>query len=315
MPEKSKRSIWIKLVIILMVIVLGVAGAGLFMKFHYKDIVESKIKTELNNRIIPEIYTNIDFTVFKTFPDASVVFYNTTVADPLRKDSILLKAEKIYFRFNLMDIIRKEYRLSRIDIITGQLNLFVDKDGNENFDIIRQKTDSVKEALSLELEKVLLRDMRITYDDHKSDNYISAEAERATAKGKFGEEDFNLETAGNFHLEKYRIEKNVLAENDELIVDLVMKVSPSAGKFTLGSGQIEFNSVPLEVSGAVDYHKEQLMNVKLMSPALDLNKIMDDLPDDIADDLAPYKFAGKPFINIQLSGAYGGNANPHIEAS
>ncbi len=298
-----------------MILVLAFAGAGLFMKYHYKDIVESKIKTELNNRIIPDIYTNIDFTVFKTFPDASVVFYNTTIADPLRKDSVLLEAEKIYFRFNLIDLIREKYRLSRIDMINGKMNLYVDENGNENFDIIRQKTDSVKEALSLELEKILLRNIQINYDDEKSENYISAEVERATAKGKFGDKDFDLETSGNFHLKQYKLEENVLAENDNLIVDLVMNVSPTAGKFALSSGQIEFNSVPLEVSGAVDYRKETLVDVRLVSPALDMNSIMDDLPDDIADKLNPYAFAGEPFINIHLNGGYGGSANPHIEAN
>ncbi|MGM0612739.1 MAG: AsmA-like C-terminal region-containing protein [Bacteroidota bacterium] len=316
MSTKRKTSFLKKLALLLLVIAILIGAAGIYLKYQYKDIVKEIIKKEVDNVIVPDVYTDIDFTVLKTFPYASVVFKDTRVQDPIRKDSTILSVDRIFFKFNVMDLVRKNYTLNHIELSNGQINLFTDKKGRSNFqEVFKENPDTTREQFSLDLKKIVLTEMLLDYVDESSDSHMSILAEDATAKGRFGDEDFELATYGNFTIHEYRNGKDIWLNNDHIYADLSLRVFPGEDRFVLKKGQMDFNSLQFSVNGEVIMDESKSLDVHLKTQKLDIQTLIEELPDNIAQKLKPYSLKGNTHADIHLTGTWKGNQNPHLESA
>lgn len=315
MPEKRKRSTWKRLLILLVILIITTGSAAAWLKYHYKDIVRELIKKELDNRLVVDIYTEIDFTVIKTFPYASVVFSNTYVMDPLQKDSVMLAAKQVYFKFNIMDLLRKNYTLNRIEISDGELKLYTNEDGDANFRHIMKPTpDSARVDMEIELNKVSLQDIAVHYMDRKNDHSFNAFAEKAFAKGRFDEQNFSLSAYGNMKLKKLVSKGNVWAVDDQVFADMVMLVNAEQKNLSISRGKLEFNSLPLELTGSLDFSEKQELDVRMKGSDLDMQQLLKDIPERFTEKLEPYKLSGSPYMNIHLKGSFADGRMPHIDS-
>ncbi|MCF8331849.1 MAG: hypothetical protein K9H84_05300 [Bacteroidales bacterium] len=316
MKKKPKRSTWRKLIIIILILLILVGSAGVFLKYRYKDIVKGIIKTEISNLIKPNIYTDVDFTVLRTFPYASVVFKNTRMDDPLFADSLMLDIEKIYFKFNILSLIKKDYTLKSIELSKGNLFLRTNQYGKSNYlNVFKSQPDSTGKQLSLELDKILFNEIKARYDNLQSGNSLSMKIENASAKGSFSDNDYKLSVFGDFHLDHYKSNDNIWASDDKIYADLIMQVSTGNEVFSMSHGEIKFNAVPLEIKGKVFYGDKKKMNLNLISQKLDIEKLLKDIPEKYNEHTKPYTIKGKPYLTIDVNGPYGNNYTPHIEAS
>lgn len=316
MEKKPKRFAWKKLAITVLILLILIGVAGIFLKYRYKDIVKEMIKNEISNRVKPDIYTDVDFTVIRTFPYASVVFKNTRMKDPLFADSVMLDIEKIYFKFNILSLIKKDYTLKSIELSKGNLFLRTDQYGKSNYlNVFKSKPDSTRKELSLELDKIHFNDIKTQYNNLQSDNSLSVTIEDVSAKGSFSEKNYKLAVFGDFHLDHYRIKDNVWAKNDKVYTDLEMQVNEKDKVFSMSRGEIKFNAVPLQINGKVVYGQKKKLDLKFFSQKLDLEKLIEDIPEDYEEHFEPYAIKGKPYITIEINGAYGNNHMPHIESS
>ncbi|MFW6020041.1 MAG: AsmA-like C-terminal region-containing protein [Bacteroidales bacterium] len=316
MATKRKTSVWKKLTLILLGLIMLVGAAGIYLKYQYKDIVKNIIKKEVDNVIIPDVYTDIDFTVLKTFPYASVVFKNTHIKDPFLKDSTILSVKRIYFKFNLMDLLQENYTLNHIELSEGEINLFTDQQGRPNYKkVFKEKQDTTQEKFSLDLKKIILSKITLNYIDKQSDAYLSMLAGEATAKGKFGNENFQLATYGNFIIHKYRSGKDNWFENDHVYADLSLRVFSENQRFLLEKGKVNFNSLQFTTRGEVITDETKSLDVHLKTDKLDIKKLISELPVNITQKLKPYSLKGNTNADIHLSGSWQGNQNPHIESA
>lgn len=314
MAERKNRPKWTIALGVFLILIAFVIFSGVYLKTHYKDIVKNVIKNEIGKRVETDVYTNVDFTVFKTFPYATVIFKNATINDPLRKDSILLEAETIYFKFNVLDVIRGNYNLKKIDIQNADLNLFVNEKGEKNYSIFKETPDTVETAFSLELKKVGFKNVALSYYDQGSENELNIFCKEANAKGKFNREKYELAIFGDFNLDNYSLGNTQWLRKEPLRADLVLMVNSEKEKFSVTRGEIEINALPLTVNGKILYGEAREVNLRLKSPAVDLETILEDLPRKFTKKLKGYKIRGKPYVNITIAGEYGKGKNPGISA-
>ncbi|MCF8218060.1 MAG: DUF3971 domain-containing protein [Bacteroidales bacterium] len=316
MSTKRKTSFLKKFALFLLVIAILIGAAGIYLKYQYKDIVKGIIKNEVDNVIIPDIYTDIDFTVLRTFPYASVVFKDTRMKDPLRKDSTILSVDRIFFKFNILDLVQKNYTLNHIELSNGKINLFTDKSGRSNFqEVFRENPDTTSQKFSLDLKKIVLTEMSMDYVDESSDSHLSILAEDATAKGRFGNEDFELATYGNFTIHEYRNGKDIWLNNDHIYADLSLRVFPEQDRFVLTNGKMNFNSLQFALSGEVIAGESKTLDVHVKTHKLDIKTLIEEIPDNISQKLKPYSLKGKTHADIHLTGTWKGDQNPHIETA
>ena len=119
-PAK-KQSHWIfrfmlRVFIFCFILVLLFIGAGFIIGVYYKTEVKEYVIKELNKHLNSEIIVNgndIDFTVLRNFPKASIDFKNIKALDATtnKNKDTLFKAQEISLQFNLLDIFKKKYRI------------------------------------------------------------------------------------------------------------------------------------------------------------------------------------------------------------
>ena len=140
LKKKSSRIVrffWRFLIFILVTITL-LGGTGFIIGYFYQDEVKEYIVGELNKQLNTEIIVDgkdIDFTVLKNFPLASVNFKNVKALEAIqsKKKDTLFAAGEISLQFNIIDVFKKNYRIKRVEVDDANLKIRIDKEGNDNY--------------------------------------------------------------------------------------------------------------------------------------------------------------------------------------
>ena len=145
-----------KKIILKSLAVLGIALVAFFLvivalAFKYqnqaKAFVIEKVNQQLNTELLLDPQ-NIDFTVLSSFPLASVNIHKVALLDAIdasaKDKDTLLKAGTISFRFNISELLRKHYVLESIKVKDASLNIWVNKEGKDNFHFWKASADTVQ---------------------------------------------------------------------------------------------------------------------------------------------------------------------------
>src|ERR1035437_6327629 len=102
------RILWRLIIFFFILFIILFSGAfiiGYYYQNEVKDFVIAELNKQLNTKIIVE-GKNIDFTVIKNFPYASVDFKNVKALDAIesKNKDTLFKAGKISFQVNIVDV-------------------------------------------------------------------------------------------------------------------------------------------------------------------------------------------------------------------
>ena len=173
-------------------------GSGFVISYYYQSEVKEYVIGELNKQLNTQIIVDgkdIDFTVLKNFPYASVDFKNVKALEALenKKKDTLFKAGEISFQFNITDIFKKKYDVKKIKIDNVDLKIRIDKNGKDNYHIWKTSKDTSSTAFSFGLEKIILTNIRFYYTNHQSDQNVDVLIKKCALSGKFSNEKYALE--------------------------------------------------------------------------------------------------------------------------
>jgi hypothetical protein len=174
--------------LIISFITIGIVG----YLFNNKQILTEFVIEQINANINAELKVHsTDVTIFKNFPNVSLDLEGVLLSN---KQNTIIKANHIYFGFNVKDIFNKKYQIQFITIDSASLDLFVNKDGLSNFDIINKSAENNKNniAFLLQLDRVNLNKIKFTYNNLQSLQYYKTDINKAVFNGKFSSDEFNL---------------------------------------------------------------------------------------------------------------------------
>ena len=120
---------------------LGIfVGGFLFISllvFIFKDkIIETSIAEINKNLEVPMEVGDVAFAFWSTFPNISVDLLDVEIKSRITPIS-LLKSKKFNLRFNPFDLLFGDYNLKQINVSNGELNLFIDSLGRDNYNIVK----------------------------------------------------------------------------------------------------------------------------------------------------------------------------------
>jgi AsmA protein len=134
---------------------------GLIFQDRIINAAMDNIRRNIRSRIT---IGDASFSLIKDFPYASVRLYNVSILstkDIARRDfrqivkpDTLLKARTLNIKLNVIDLINAKITLKQIDIRDGELNILIDKKGNNNYQILKKSKDDEKTQVLLKRAKV-----------------------------------------------------------------------------------------------------------------------------------------------------------------
>ena len=118
-------------------ILFGIFLTVSILIFALKDTIIETAIAEINKNLeVPMEVGDVELAFWSSFPNISIDLLNVEI--PSRNTSTsLLKSKKFNLRFNPFDLAMGDYNLKQINVSDGELNLYVDSLGRDNYNIVK----------------------------------------------------------------------------------------------------------------------------------------------------------------------------------
>jgi len=277
----------------------------------YEDEVKAKLIGALNERLlVPVKVADIEFTLIKRFPKASIRMQHVQV-DEVRTDGqpadTLLAAQELYLEFNLWDLFAGDYTVQRIHGQGVRLYPGLDANGAENY-LIWRADSSASGASPIDLRAVSFEGLELRFRDARNRLEVLAESDDLELGGRFGT---NSEVRLNGDVRLKGITRGATLLLDEREAHLALKLSIGDGAFRITEGDVQLGKVPLQVTLAVvPTPKGKEIDLRASGLGLDLGRTVAQLPSALRDELGRFSMSGEVDLAVKYAGSLQGDGPP-----
>lgn len=287
------------------------------LTYIYRDDIKDAFVEELLQNLKSE--TSIDevsVNLFRSFPKASVTLNNVVMLEAIDKapKDTLLNARRIYFQFSIMDLIKKKYKIKKLEVVLADFNPVVFKDKSVNYNVWESSGESTNKDFVFDFEKVSLKRVNINFRDDDRKNKLLFMANEAELSGHFGSKNYMLNIDGDFFAESVIVDNTEFLSNHNLNINTVLDVTDNS-LFVLKGGKIAVNSHQFDLAGEVDMRQKDLfLDINIASDKLSLNDLLLDFPRSVSSYFDGYNIKGYLDFKANISGVYSGIINPLVKA-
>lgn len=296
-----------------------IVALALIFAYLYEDKIKDFTIKQINKNIDTKILVKkIDFSLFNNFPKASLNFNEVAILDK-KSDSIniikIIEADRIYFSFDIMDIINGIYNINDIVINNAIFNLTINKDGTNNFNFISTNQED-SSSYFLNLTSVEIVNTVFNYKNIATHQEASILIEEVDFSGEFMPANFNITLDGRTKLKIYRNRgRNILKDkNIDLKVQLV--IDTKTGYYNLKKGFVRYQGIPLNLNGEIELFDKSIgINATLNTNNISVSQIIKNLPKETKSLVENYDLEGVLDIKANIKGKFGGKYIPKMDIS
>ena len=179
--------------------ILMISSSAVYI-YYQQDQLEQVVIKEINKRLKSPIKIgDIEFSVIKNFPFASVELNNILAIDAFQEDT-LCEIELLQLKFNALDLYNNIYLIQELTLKNGFISIYY-KDSVPNYEIWHSTQDSLREEnTDFGLENISLENFKISYATNDIQSVIVNNESQLHLSINNGRTEINLE--GNITNEK-----------------------------------------------------------------------------------------------------------------
>ncbi len=324
--EKSKKKFrivrfFLKSIFILIVSLIALVGIGAVLGYYYQDEVKEFVITELNKQLNSEIIVdgnNIDFTVIKNFPYASVDFKKVKALDANKskaKDT-LFSASLISLQFNLLDIFRKNYKIKKLVLENITLNLRIDKNGNDNYHFWKSSGDTTSIQFQFALEKIHLKSTRIIYDNQEQKQFYDFVINESLLSGSFSEKNYSMNIESDLFIKAIQSNNSNLLRKKNVSISGNLFVDNIVESYKFNNTKIGIESMIFEINGNIIKTADSpLLNIDIKGKDIDIRSVLSLIPAKYKGKINNYESDGDFYFEASIKGVLSKTETPFVNAS
>ena len=139
MQKKPSYKVILKfLSIVILIIVFIVVSLMLSVRYLYQKEIKVIALEHLNQQLnSPVEIKDISIGVFSNFPLVAISLSEIKIEDPIHSKDTLFYCEKLDLNFNAVDLINQNYKVRKLKISSGELNIKITKTGIKNYLVIK----------------------------------------------------------------------------------------------------------------------------------------------------------------------------------
>lgn len=291
------KKIFITLIIIAGLIALGAS----LVSYYYQNEVKQFVKSQINELLASPVDVNgIDFSVLEKFPNASVSLNQVLAWDafPNQKGAdTLFYADKIYFEFNLLDLIRNSIKLTHIEVYKTDINLRWNKNGDNNYVFWKVQENMDTKQTKIDLESVKFTKCRLTLDNRKNEFrswYVikTLEFKARIENEKLAFDIQALSPAFAFRSKEFDYESNLLLD-----LKTKMNIDKVKSEVVFQHGVIKLGSFKGDAEGHVDYNNG-IYDFNLSTKQQKLDNVLQVIPKNLTKKLVGYTIDASIKLNL-----------------
>jgi hypothetical protein len=319
--EKKRFTIFrflLKTVLWLFASIIFLIGTAIALVFIYEDEVKTIVINELNKNLNAEIRIdpkNIDLTVIRTFPNASIDFKEAMCYEAVKKDrDTLFTAQRISLEFNIMDLFHKKYDIKKISIHDVDMRLKVDKKGRGNYIIWKESGSADSSgAVNFALEKIELSNIKVAYRNKQNKTKLVFRLTEAEFSGRFNEKDYTMKSEGVINAETIVFKEQNYLNNKKIRYNVNLQMGTK--EYLIKTAEVKINEVELNAQGKFMQLDSLLFaDIGFEGKNLDVKTAMSLLPESAQNHVKDYESEGEFYAKGILKGLLNADETPEMSA-
>ncbi len=307
------RHIFLRVLKVTGIAIIALLALLFILPFLFPDTVSRKIKTLANRSITGKLdFSKARLSFFHHFPSLTLTLYDValTGSAPYQQDT-LLGAKKLGFGINLQKLVfGGSVNINKFYLEEALVNVEVNENGEANYNIYKSspKKDSMvadTSSASLKIEKILITDTRILYNDHSIPMHIDAEHFNYEGTGDLSKSIFDLTSHIRADSLSFVLSGEPYVTRKAIDADLVTQVNTNKLALIFQKNDLSINKLALQFSGRMDFRKNGYdINFDLRSRDADLYQLITAFPPDYIQWLQKTTVKGRIDLHTALKGAY-----------
>ena len=318
---RRRRILRFILIPVLSLIVLFAIALGILYNQHQRLVVLA-VK-ELNKKLPGRLEVDgSELSLFQHFPYISIGLQNVKFF-PNKADSAkaIYEAERLYIGFSLPDILQQKYHVKVLSLKNGHLDLIEEPDGQLNIiEAAKITPDSTAAAskdrpteLDLDIKKIVLKNMTITYLDPKAGQKLFTHIDRIQSSFEDNSQQMDGTLDGNFLLDFTRPGDTTLLRNKHISTDIKFSYAKATKLLTLSEAKLQLEKSQFNISGTADLAHDNTVNLQFAGDRPDFKQLFAFAPEKMAEELKHFQYDGTLDFKGSIKGPIKKGVQPHID--
>jgi hypothetical protein len=307
-----------KTLMVIGILLIALAVFLFIVGYFYGDKVKQVIVAEVSKRLNIEVTVKeIDFSLFKNFPEASVEFTTIQTNDRIHSSAgNLLQANKLSLLFDFFDILSGEYKIEKLVLENANLNLIVFDDSTNNFSIFQKSGESRKGVVEIDMQKVVLKDVNVSYLNRPSDQEYVFTINSGRMSGAFSSENYILAIDGKIGSKQIRSGQTIFLKDRELEAKLKIVVDQKQNIYKINEAKLTVAGITLNIAGFIQSAVDtKNLNLAIKSEKAGLPAFMGLIPEEYLQRLKDYSLDGDLIFDAKIVGEFSGNNLPSVRCN
>lgn len=250
-------------------------------------------------------YISIDLRGVKFYPD------KTRTGDPI------YFIGDLYIGFNLWDILKGDYKVKKIKLKNGHLNLVKYANGDINLLLAKgledEEPEEEGEPLEFDLKGLVVDKFEVRYLQEDSGDEFVFHLDKLNTILRYEEEQIFLDLFSNFGFDWDKNGAHTFFSEKKMQLDLHLDYFPESQRLKISPSKMLLEEALFAISGEVTNLEEGLdLDLKLQGEKPDFNLLAAFLPKEIAQAFKRYTNEGEVFFTGSIKGMAGKNQSPAI---
>ncbi|MEM6700792.1 MAG: hypothetical protein AAF599_20480, partial [Bacteroidota bacterium] len=298
---------------IFLAVLLG--GLAIVVGF-FEDEVGQKVVQAINKSLTAELkIEEVDLTLFRSFPNASVNLRNTVLEDTNGEN--LLRSENVAFRFKLLSLLGSSIKVSSILVENGALHIRYDRRGDPNYDVFvegEETKDSGESDLAISLQEARLANIELLYEDEVTQQEAVVLVEDAVFSGEFASDQFSMSSQAAIQSKHIDMNEEQFLLDKSLRYDANILVNLEEGLYEMQKVIVGVEDNEFSIDGRITAAKNFTdFHLVAKNEEGDLGGVLQLLPDSYAAYLGDFTSRGQFYFDALIDGKLSKTENPTLD--
>ncbi len=286
--------------IVVLVLVIVLAASPFLFRGKLEDLLKETINNNLNAQVE---WSSLDLSLFRSFPDATVIVNDFTVVNnaPFAGDT-LASGKEIRIEMGVTQLFKntadEPIAIDALSLLEANVHVQVDSLGNANYDIVKETpttettTEESSEPFVFNLQEYSLVDSKIIYDDRSTQTHLELTEVNHTGSGDFSAIESELDTKTHAVV-SFDYGGTHYLDGHDLDLEAVIQMELEKQKYTFKENLAKINELPLEFNGFIELLEDgNLMDLSFKTPSSDFKNFLALIPKEYRANLDGVETSG-----------------------
>ncbi len=283
----------------------------------YKDEIIGIFVAEANKQLkTPIKVEKIDLSLLENFPNLSIIMNDVFIQENLpNSKEPLAVADKIYFSFDLFNLLLGKYVIDEVEINEAEVSLIVTKEGKLNY-LITEKNNAVSSSnFKFDIDKIKIKNVAVVYYNMRKEELVDMYIDNADAKLSQVGNLLDIDLKGAVTSKVVSINGRKFFEKKPTQLNAKMVYNLETLFIMFKPSVVEINGSKFLVDGTYQIDKVSHMNLNVKGDNTDIQTIFSLFPEELVGQFNKYKSEGDLYFSGKVKGPLGRDLSPKLDIS